>query len=946
MAALGEAERVEVARRLPEFLKEVRQGAVERVRAKQGEPQPWEEREAIGDVLLPLGPSLRIAGAGTISGAAAAVAWLTRREFTVRWGPQLEPAHLVRALAGRPDAWRADVAARLATKIRRANDPVAPLALALLRAVQGEPPNHDPLVVAWLSAGVVDDDPLVGALLPRIFEAQGAGRTLMEERATPTPTPWLALFKKLLAAGRLSRAEVVDGCVSRFLWGGDAIDLRFFVRLHELVAPEPHEVAARTRDYLRLLPTAPSTVAALALDQVRRSGPHDEADVAEAIDALVFRSETKLAEAGLRWLDQEVRRAPTLAGETASALATAFAHTSYDVQRRAARIAVKHAAAFRAGASVITEAVGLLPAELGAQVAAVFGGEVAEPEAPEPFVLATLHVVEEPGPFPAPSLEVDEWDLHDWAKSERWLAAFVEQARGDRTALRARLEPVFGDAFSQLHEMKRWRDAPQWIAALAKEVIAPGSDPGPPEPEPVDPGVGTGFSAHIVTTVSEEITEDLPVQGLGDREQRGLPTVSEEKVVEDMPVQAFAELPKETWEELFRQISKLGASEELVAAVRDGLPASPPDPVDQVERRLPDPRSVSGPHMFLLRRLSELYVALRKGTLPPVLLATPTSMTGHLSPDVLVERLEVCATAGVEPLSADLQQALLRLPRGRHTEAAERAARVGSRAAAAVATWLAEGGLPDPETGLKWGYSKHASDRVFLEDELRYEASARLIPVLRAEPTGHDLIDELLREPSSWRGDDHGYAVDWWPATLPSHREVVAVNYLPHLLYQWNRAGVYPAHLVALAQADGPVGEATTLVLAYFLAAEREEAVRSLLWMAARGDLDSEAVGRQLAYLVRRTWFETRPLLKVLTEAVHQGAHEQVWEILRVMTPMLLPDKGERPTVAHSELVAFTADLAVWTGAKGEIPAVTAHAARGGKSRFTRECIRLRDLLV
>ncbi|MBB4918885.1 DUF6493 family protein [Streptosporangium saharense] len=892
-----------MARRLPEFLDEVRQVAVERVRAKQGEPQPWEEREAVGDVLLPLGPSLRIVGVGTISGAAAAVAWLTRREFAVRWGPQLEPGHLVTALAGRPEAWRADVAARLAKKIRRANDPIAPLALALLRAVQGEPPNHDPLVVAWLFAGVVDDDPLVGPLLPRIFEAQGAGRTLMEERATPTPTPWLALFKQLLADGRLSRAEVIDGCVSRFLRGGDAVDLRFFVRLHELLAPEPHEVAARTRDYLRLLPTAPSTVATLALDQVRRSGPHDEADVAEAVDALIFRSETKLAEAGLRWLDQEVRRAPTLVGETASALATAFAHTSYDVQRRAARIAVKHAAAFEAGAAVITEAVGLLPAELGAQVAAVFGGEVAEPEAPEPFVPVALPVVEKPGPFPAPSLEVNEWDLHDWVKSEQWLAAFVEQAGGDRTALRARLEPVFGDVFSQLHEMKRWRDAPQWIAALAKEVIASGSDPDVPE--------GTGFSVT------------------GEKET-------------DVPGRAFTDLTKQVWNNLFRQISKLGASEELVAAVRDGLPASPPE---RVERRLPDPRSVSGPHMFLLRRLSELYVALREGTLPPVLLATPTSMTGHLSPDVLIERLEICAAAGVEPLSADLQQALLRLPRRRDAEAAERAARVGSRAAASVATWLAEGGLPDPETGLKWGYGKHARDHDFREDELRYEATARLIPVLRAKPTGHDLIDELLREPSSRRGDGHGYAVDWWPATLPSHREVVAVNYLPHLLYQWNRAGVYPAHLVALTQANGPVGEATALVLAYFLAAERQEAVRSLLLMAAREDLDGEAVGRQLGYLVRRTWFETRPLLKVLTEAAHQGAHEQVWEILRVMTPMLLPDEGERPTVVHSELVAFTADLAVRTGAKGEIPAVTAHAARGGRSRFVRECARLRDLL-
>ncbi|MFD0884955.1 hypothetical protein ACFQ08_10395, partial [Streptosporangium algeriense] len=272
-------------------------------------------------------------------------------------------------------------------------------------------------------------------------------------------------------------------------------------------------------------------------------------------------------------------------------------------------------------------------------------------------------------------------------------------------------------------------------------------------------------------------------------------------------------------------------------------------------------------------------------------------------------------------------------------------ARVGSRAATSVATWLAEGGLPDPETGLKWGYLKGASDYVFDDDELRQTSEIRLIPVLRAEPTGHDLIDELFHEPSRWRWDEHGYAMGWWPAVLPSHREVVAVNYLPHLLYQWNRPGVYPAYLEALVQASGPVGEATALVLAYFLAAERPEAVQSLLRMAARRDLPGEAVGRQLAYLIRRTWFETRPVLAVLTEAARQGAHEQVWEILRSMTPMLLPGEGERPNIVHSELMTLAADVASWSGAKGEIPAVSAHAARGGRSRFVRECARLRDRL-
>ncbi|MFI7536551.1 DUF6493 family protein [Streptosporangium sp. NPDC049376] len=926
VAVLTEAERAEVARRLPELLAELRENAERKTRedwrarllADYGAEDDWPSwlrssaqtaaRSAGRDGLAEFGTPLRIVGAGTISGPAAAVAWLARREFAPRWAAAPPPAELVRTLATRPAAWQADVAVRLARKIRTADDHVIPLALALLRTCGVEPPRHDPLVLAWLSAGTVEDDPLTDTLLPRIFEAEGVGRALREERLTPAPTLWLARIQWLLKAGKVSREEFLDGCLSRFLRGGDAVDLRFFVRLHELLAPEPHEAAARARDYLRLLPTAPSAVATLALAQVRRTGPHDAADVAEAIDALVFRPEAKLADAGLRWLDEEVRRAPELAGETASALATAFAHTSYQVQRRAARIAVKRAAAFGGGAATITDAVPSLPADLGAQVAAVFGGEIAGAETPEAFAPAALPAVEEPDPFPAPSLD----DPHGgWVGCERWLAAFVGQAGGDRTALRERLA-----AFSPLDDgTGPWLDASSWITALAREVLASGSDPGVPDPAPADPLAGTGFS---VTHAAADEDESLP------RDWR---------------------------DEIFRRVAELGVFAQRLlmpspdrAEPRFGLSLLPAK--YRTRNRLPDPRNVSGPHMFLLRRFAELYGALRKGALPPVLLATPTSMTGHLAPDVLVERLEVCAAAGVEPLPADLWQALLRLPRGRHAEAAERAARVGSRAAAAVAAWLAGGGLPDPETGVKWGYVRNARERVFDDDELTRSPNIRLIPVLRAEPTGHDLVDELLGEPPRWYREGHGQAMEWWPAILPSHREVVAVNYLPHLLYQWDRPGVYPPHLVALTQADGPAGEATALVLAYFLAAERPKAVQALLRMAARGDLPGAAVGRQLAYLIRRAWFETRPVLAALTEAVHQGAHRQVWEILRTMTPMLLPGKGERPTVVHSELVALTADVASWTGAKGEIPEVASHAARGGRSRFVRECTRLRDLLA
>ncbi|WP_433065802.1 hypothetical protein [Nonomuraea sp. CA-218870] len=958
--ALSGAERAEVARQLPDLRRELRAAADRRARAgwslRLGDGDDlWEEDgpatdpwDTALDAVGGHGAVLRIAGAGVLSGPAATVSWLTRREFADR---QAGVTDLVRTLAARPAGWQAEVAVRLARRIRTADDPNGPLALALLRACGVPPPEHDPLVTAWLSSRPGPDDPLIDALLPRIFEAEGAGRALRWERLEPVPTHWLSLLDRLRESGRVSRAELLDGCLSRFLRGGDALGLRFFIRLHELLDPTPQEAAARARDYLRLLPTAPGTVAEPALTQVRQGGPHEEAEVIEAIGALTFRPEAKLALEGLRWLERELPNAV----ELAPALATAFGHPSYEVQGRAARIALKHAAAFAPARETLAQAVPMLPPTLGARVAAVHGGEAAAPEPPEVFTPPPLPEPYEPEPFPEPTLDLPSGMCH-WPDHERWLAAFTRQASGDREELRRALSG-YGDE-PYLFQQTSWTDTRSWFSALALEVIAPGTDPGPPEPEPVDPWAGASFKVSV-QPVAEPESDD------GEREEE-----------EGEPERMFGNLPERVREDIFEQVLEIGVSEERVAAMRDGLRVPPPGPGEPRDfrvqigyfgfgpmfmkpeppdpavesrrrRRLPQPWQVSPPHLFVLRRLSEVYEALRAGTLPPVLLATPTRSTGHLDPDVLVDRLEECAAAGVEPLAADLVQALVRLPRGRHPGAAARAARTGSQAAATAAAWLAGEGLPDPETGLRWAYLDGAVDRYLDEHEPdRPQYEVRLKPILRAEPVGHapldDLLGDLLREPAHWSYDDHGGAMGWWPAVLPSHREVVAVNYLPFLLHPT----IAPVFVAALADADGPVGETLALTLAYFVAAGHPEAPPLLLRMAARGDLPAEAVGEQVALLLRRTArFDKRAVVRVLAEAARQGAHAAVWRLLTTLLPALLPDPGERPGVAHTQAMALAADTATWAAARGAIPQVTAYAAAGGRSRFARECVRLRDQL-
>ena len=298
-------------------------------------PDDFEETASweVGDLLDRLADALLLTGVGVITGPAAAVTWMTGRDVNRRWAGDPNVAQVCRVAATRPREWRRDVAVRLAQRVRRPADRIAPLAVALLRESGAVPPDHDPLVAAWLAAPSMADDPLTPVLLPRVFDADGAGRALRDERLEPRPTRWLAA-----AARELPREQVLDGCVSRFLRGGEAQDLRFFVRLHLLLDPTPAESAPRLRDYLRLLPSAPGTVAELAAGQVRGAMPLDHADLVEAVDALTFREEAKLAATGLRWLDQAIRATPEAAADFVTALTTAYAHKSFDVRNRAAEL--------------------------------------------------------------------------------------------------------------------------------------------------------------------------------------------------------------------------------------------------------------------------------------------------------------------------------------------------------------------------------------------------------------------------------------------------------------------------------------------------------------------------------------------------------------------------------------------------------------------------------
>lgn len=671
---------------------------------------------------------------------------------------------------------------------------------------------------------------------------------------------WLASLAVLQGEDTIDRGLLLDGCLRRFLRGGSAGDLRFFVRLHELLEPTYAEVESRAHDYLRLLPAAPGAVAELALRHLRRLDVLDPADVAEALQALLFRPERKLVSIGLTWLDQAARDAADNADEYALALAYAFACESPDIQERAVRLALKHGARFTpAGAEVIRNALGLLPVDLGEQLVAVFGGEVAADEDDDfvPVPLPELPALDAGFPPIGDIRELGAFpDREDWQGAERWLAAFVRFCADDRDLLRSVLAR-WTSWPTRLDVQPEWRSLEQWSEAMARQIVTP--------------------------------------------------------------------------------------------EIRLGPPSS------QSSSLLPSPARVSPPHLFLLRRWAEVHFALRAGTLPPYLLATPTSGTGHLDPGVLVDRLEGYERTGAKAMDADLWQALLRLPRSIAPEVAARACGLTSGVGITAARWMSD--RPSPVTAVGWtrGSTLYAGDRepsggehpdLAPRIDLRYGESGLRRDLSQGESGP---LRDLFSDPNWHRGDGHGVYMPWWPAVLPSDREVVALHALPFLLYHWYTPGVEPGVLWALARADGPAGEGVALLLAYFLVerdsplgrAQPNEGVRVLVGMAERGDLPAAEVGRQLALLLRRAWFKLGAVVESLESAARHGAHVDVWEVVAGFLAAYLPGPGERPHTAHTQALGFAVRAASWAGARGELPCVAEIARRKGSSGFVREARRL-----
>ena len=859
--------------------------------------------------------ALRVAGVGCLSGADTVARWLTRQELRT-WIEDHSTVEVLRVLRARQVPWLPELTRRLAARLGT-NDwddhrwrLVAEL--VTITGLQGiELPTTDGFVLGWARsqrpdgrlAETLATDPFLDALAPHLLEVDGVGRLFASSASgwMPPEASWPLALAALAADGRLERARLLDRSIGRLVQGGPPAELRGFLLLHEALDPTLEEVAARTRDYTRLLADSPPRVAVCAQRALRRldnAGRLEPDRLLEVSRAVLFRPEKHLVRSQLSWLDAVARRQPERAGEVLAVVAVAFAQEAAELQARTVSLVLRHAGqAEEPARAELLEAAAALPVDLSQRVATALGSQLPVPQpAPSPALLAPTPR-ELPPPIATPAELAEELAAFlegtptvDPVALERLLAALVALAHRDRAALADGLGPV----------LARYR-IQSWLP----------NDQVPP-----------------ITFLNEYQQLSWAVLAAVTPPARRI---------------LLRGFMRAVW----------GASERRW---RGSWPVAP------------------GPRLTLLYRLHEIAIGLdRQPSAPPLLVATPSSVTGHLDPGELVARLERAATEGWEPWEHDLQQALLRLPRTPDPVATARARQLPTPAGQRLFAWLRDGGMADPQVTrvirTVRGRPRWSSDasRLVTDEVVAVFATVappsnparpRTVPaslpaaarrLLPRRPPLAALLCELP-EPERWQGWHLGGWQRCWPALLPSHRDVVAAHLQPWLANLPAGARGDGQVLPIMAETDGPVGPGLTLALAYGLGArdqvDRAAAVDALLVLAGRHQLEGPALGSELGALTALGQVQVGRVVPALRDAARSGATAEVWAIVAAAIPGLVPSAGQRPPRGLPDLLALGADVAGTLSGCPTIPALAAITRRGGSSHLVTQSRRLQQLLV
>ncbi|XVU25648.1 DUF6493 family protein [Actinoplanes sp. CA-054009] len=865
---------------------------------------------------------------GTMPTAARAARLLLRRDMRDKW-QQIPIPRLLEIVRGRELPWLADLATRLAMRLAVDDTWTGgwKLVSTLLAESGATAPVTEPVVRCWLDEMLRSPwerppvppldkfraTPLLDLLLPALFEIDGLGAELTRGTMDPATKSWIdepvfpAVVTQLVAEGRLDRKEILAATVDRLVRGDRPAWLRPFVMLHEMLAPTLDESATHAVDYARLLPDAPSTVAGLAqraLRTVDEAGLLDVETLLEISHPTLLRKEKVLVKAQLSWLDKAARRTPARAPEMLETIAVAFGHPALDVQERALTLIAQHVKRLTSP-GVPTRSKppsGTLDAAALDRLAGLATGLDGDLAARAAEIFGT----EKPAPLPGVISLTPLPPLPVVAEMPPPIASATELAT---------------EVAALMHE----ETAVRWERVLAALVIlnAAGETPA--------------LAAALIPLLDRH------------------PEHFAEDHWQPRPRMTFlAATIRRLTDPTFGDQAEKGRWHRMVAAV--SAPWTTGVPV------LSEP-----PDRLLFLRVAELCLRILRSPVPE-LLSTPTSANGSLDAPVLAGRIRRLQAAGREPWPLDLEQALLRLPRDSDPVVA---ADLTSAAGRKMFDWLTAGGLADPvsariqqaavpqfkfHSGPKPDASATSPAEVA---RLAVNLTPTRAPLLRVE----DQLVTLKR-----RDVKHVFAYDHIPhgdiliATLPHHREVLAAWALPDLAAgaDEDQRGAGPL-LPLLAECNGPIGPATTLTLAYGLAArhdsDRVAAVDAFLTLAARHQHDqidtalthnpapesfAAAVGRDLGDLSTLGLLKLNRVVPALTDAHRAGASTAVWELVAAALPSLLTAAPR----GLPDLLELATQVATATGVRAELPPLAEAATRKGSSRLVKEAKRLHSVLT
>ncbi|GAA4068934.1 DUF6493 family protein [Nonomuraea soli] len=866
-----------------------------------GEDHPWAfaRRHAL---------AVLVAGAASLRSAAQVAAWLSRRELRFTARLESSAADLAAAVADRPADWRRDLIGRLAARLPGPGQswpqgmPGWDLVARLVVELGDEPPANDAFVAGWAWRQVTptrhlatappgpgrpaDDlyplpvdarDPLLAAMVPRLFHADGVLAALTWEHDPSAGSVIVHRLAALAHAGAVPRKVLLDGCAGRFLRGGGASETAPFVTLWRELHPTPEEIPVL--DLVRVLATGSSPLVRLAVTELRRveeAGGIDPGLYVEAVQALAFRPEKKYVTAALQWIGRRGRLHPDGSLE---ALASTFCQADAVLRARAVRLAAVLAPhAGEAGVVAVRAAAPELPADLRETLAGHYGPfDVDElPEEPPSAVFAALSPSSSP-PSSSPS-----------SSSSSWIP----------------------------------------LPSLPSSPSLVPLSPLPPLPPPIESPSGLAAAFESTGRPRTPAAYERLLAAFVELTHRDRTAVANALAI--WQTTAFV---RDSGGEIYPDRWLDEHPQTLLA--RCALAVVNPEGSRRLTRALGAEQPGPQPHLLVQRRFREVVHLLERGDTVPLLLATPTHPTGHLDPDVLIDRLE--RFAGAEPLANDFLQAMLRLPPHPDPALAERAGRLTSDAGKQLAARL-YGGAPRPTVTC-------GTDQLEPHAWMRPQLHARVTPPGDCPP---DLAYLFDLEPAAGYGHTI-FDLAWWPWTMPSHREVVAAYLLKYLPSRMDSSDGQVGTLAAAMHGGGPVGAATAGALAIGMGHERAEqraaAADAVLTLIARGELPAADLGRLIGELVGLNAVVLGRVTGVLDQ-VAAFAPAEAWQVLTEALTALLPQPGAKPRTGLADLLALATRCARTPASPAWSPKLTHLAARKGGSRTVLEARALAAALM